>query len=245
MAPSTVKQEQDFLKAYEELTVALAPMTADTLEASTIRLPSPGQFVQGIRAGTPARWTLGRFINAFIFLIALTGTGISLAYYHVGASALAKFRDLQKAEAGLKDKEAIARLDLNDKKLGLSLAKQRAAQPNASAADRQDLGTAETNIARSTAALETIVAERDVVAAELQSVPDRLGRWAVQPCRSSNPIFYLALCAGVDEPPPQPRRYALPPTPPPAPHQRPPGPRRTRRRDAPAPGWSTWRPPAP
>lgn len=197
---ATVKQEQDFLKAYEDLTSALAPITAETLEVSTTRLPTPGEFLRGLRAGAPPKWTLGRFVNASIFLIVLIGTGISLAYYYVGASALAKFRDLQKAETSLKDKEAIARLDVTDKKSALVAAKLRAAQANASAADKQDVSTAETNLDRSATTLEAIVAERTAVAAELQSVPERLGRWAMQPCLSTNPIFNLALCAGVDEP---------------------------------------------
>ena len=178
----------------------MAPITAETLEASTTRLPTLGEVFRGLRAGAPPKWTLGRFINATIFLIVLIGTGVSLAYYYVGASALAKFRDLQKAETSLKDKEAIARLDVTDKKSALSAAKQRAAQGNASAADKQDASTAETNLDRSAATLEAIVAERAAVAAELQSVPERLGRWAMQPCLSTNPIFKLALCAGVDEP---------------------------------------------
>lgn len=197
---ATVKQEQDFLKAYEKLTSALAPITAETLEVSTTRLPTPIEILRGFRAGAPPKWTLGRFVNASIFLIVLIGTGISLAYYYVGASALAKFRELQKAETSLKDKEAIARLDVTDKKSALSAAKQRAAQGNASAADKQDVSTAETNLDRSASTLEAIVAERTAVAAELQSVPERLGRWAMQPCLSTNPIFNLALCAGVDEP---------------------------------------------
>ena len=197
---ATVKQEQDFLKAYEELTSALAPITAETLEVSTTRLPTPIQFLRGLRGDAPPKWTLGRFINASIFLIVLIGTGFSLAYYYVGASALAKFRDLQKVETSLKDKEAIARLDVTEKKSALSAAKQRAAQGNASAADKQDVTTAESNLDRSAATLEAIVAERAAVAAELHSVPERLGRWGMQPCLSTNPIFNLALCAGVDEP---------------------------------------------
>lgn len=197
---ATVQHEQDFLKAYEELTLALAPITAETLEVSSTRLPSPIEFIRGLRAGAPPKWTLGRFVNASIFLIVLIGTGISLAYYYVGASALAKFRDLQKAETSLKDREAIARLDSADKKSALSAAEQRAAQVNASGADKQDVTTAEANLDRSAATLESIVGERAAVHAELQSVPERLGRWAMQPCLSTNPIFSLALCAGVDEP---------------------------------------------
>lgn len=197
---ATVKQEQDFLKAYEELTSALAPITAETLEVSTTRLPTPREFLRGLSAGAPPKWTLGRFVNASIFLIVLIGTGISLAYYYVGASALAKFRDLQKAETSLKDKEAIARLDLADKKSAVVAATMRAAKTSASAADKQDVSTVETNYDRSASTLDAIVAERTAVAAELQSVPERLGRWAMQPCLSANPIFNLALCAGVDEP---------------------------------------------
>lgn len=197
---ATVRQEQAFLKAYEELTLTLSPITAETLEVSTTRLPSPGEILRGLQAGTPPKWTLGRFINASVFLVVLVGAGVSLAYYYVGASALVKFRDLQKAEAILKDKEASARLDVTDKKSAISAATQRAAQGNASAADKQDVGTAEANHDRSAATLEALVAERAAVAAELRSVPERLGRWAMQPCLSKNPIFNLALCAGVDEP---------------------------------------------
>lgn len=196
---ATVKQEQDFLKAYEKLTSALAPITAETLEVSTTRLPTPTEFIRGLRAGAPPKWTLGRFINASIFLIVLIGTGISLAYYYVGASALAKFRDLQKEEASLKDKEAIAYLDVADKRSANLIAKKRAAEGNASAADLQDARTAAADLERSEAALRAIVAERAAVTAELRSVPDRLRRWAMQPCLSTNPIFNLALCAGVDE----------------------------------------------
>lgn len=197
---ATTQQEQEFLKAYEKLSVTLAPITAETLEASTTRLPTLIELLGRHGSGGPRRWTFGRFINASVFLVVLVCTGVSLAYYYVGASALAKYRDLQKAEAGLKDKESLANLDVVEKKSALGAIEQRAAAPNASAADKGDVSAARANLERAEATQRTVVAERLAVGAELQSVPERLGRWAMQPCLSTNPFFNLALCAGVDAP---------------------------------------------
>ena len=198
----TLKQEQDFLKAYEELTSTLTPITAETLEASTTQFPSFGEILKGFREGHPPKWTLGRFINASIFLAVLMGTGISLAYYYGGASALTNFRELQKAETSLKEKEALARLDLIERESALTAAQQRSVQANASAMDRQDVSTAKSNLDRSVATYKESVAERAAVAAELQNMPERLGFWAMQPCRSKNPIFNLALCVDMHQPQP-------------------------------------------
>ena len=204
---TTLVQEQAFLKAYEDLTTALAPITVDTLEASTTTLPNPIDLWRGRRSDKPATWTLGRFVNAAIFIAVLAGTGISLAYYSVGASALGKFRDLQASATVLKQKEADAARDLAAKELGIRQLVQ-ATQNAPTARDgtpgpgRQQLDEAVAQRAKSQAELVAIQDQSYAVVAELKAIPERLGRWAMQPCLSSNLLFQAALCAGVDAPDP-------------------------------------------
>lgn len=224
---TTLVQEQAFLKAYEDLTTALAPITVETLEASTTTLPNPIDLWRGRRSDKPAAWTFGRFINAAIFIAVLAGTGVSLAYYSVGASALGKFRDLQASATTLKQKEAEAARDLAAKDLALRQLAQTAqaipttpaARDAAPAPGRQPLDEAVALRAKSEAELLAIQDQRAAVVAELKAIPERLGRWAKQPCLSSNPLFEAALCAGVDAPDaaarPAPSATAAPPQPPP------------------------------
>ncbi|MFP8778131.1 hypothetical protein [Hydrogenophaga sp. RWCD_12] len=190
----TIKQEQDFLKAYEKLTTTLAPITAETLEASTTRLPSFGEILNGFRRGNLPKWTLGRFLNVSILLLVLASTGLCLAYYYGGVSTLQSYRELQKEESRLKANETVARLDLAEKTSAFAAAQQRSNLPNASAADVHDLKTAKANLDRSTDKHKASVEERQVVATQLQGMPQRIGFWASQPCRSKHAIFNFVLC---------------------------------------------------
>ncbi|KPF55052.1 hypothetical protein D621_09015 [beta proteobacterium AAP51] len=202
---ATPAQEQAFLKAYEELTTALAPITVETLDASTTKLPGLVDFWK--RRGPvqdPAPrpvWTLGRFINATIFILVLAGTGVTLAYYAVGASALTKYRELQESAARLKLKEADAERDLLLREAALEQLRQKATTSPAGA-DTGPLEQAVSARAKSKAEFVAVQDQRVAVKAELEAIPQRLGRWAQQPCSSQNFLFKAALCAEVDAPRP-------------------------------------------
>lgn len=101
-APS-LADEQAFFAAYEALTVATAPVTAETLAASRTVLPRLGQlftrdgFVDGLQG-----LTLGRFVNALSFIVVLVGCCLALAYYTLGATTFERYQRLQEqaAQAG-------------------------------------------------------------------------------------------------------------------------------------------------
>jgi len=92
----TLAEEQAFFAAYEALTVATAPVTAETLAASRTVLPKLDQlfsrqgFVDGLKG-----LTLGRFVNALSFIVVLVGCCLALAYYSLGASTFERQLRLQ------------------------------------------------------------------------------------------------------------------------------------------------------
>lgn len=201
---TSLAQEQAFLKAYEDLSKALAPITVETLDASTTKLPNLLDLFSRKSTARPPMWTLGRFVNASIFILVLAGTGISLAYYSVGSTALAKYRELRTSVATLKQKEVEATRDLAAKELALNQIVQKTRDKAASAAAGPADEAAALNAAtQSRTDLAAIRAQQLAVDTELKAIPERLGRWAMQPCVSSNIIFNAALCAGVDEPAPE------------------------------------------
>lgn len=197
---TTLEQDQAFLKAYEDLTKALAPITVETLEASTTKLPSIIELFRRKGIDRPPIWTLGRFVNASIFIAVLISTGISLAYYSVGATALAKYRDLQASVLTLKQKEVEAIRDLALKDLAMTQAAKAKDKAGSPTAGQLDEAAALNAVLQSRDALVGIQVQQALVSAELRAIPERLGRWAMQPCISRNFIFNAALCAGVDEP---------------------------------------------
>jgi len=190
---TTVEEEQTFLKAYEDLTKALAPITVETLEASTTKLPTFADLRPGGGITRVPIWTLGRFINVAVFVAVLIGTGITLGYYSVGSTGLAKYRDLLANQVTLKKKEVDA---YRDRAIKEAASKGKAG----SAQTSEEEATLRGAVAQAHEDFDAILRQQEAVRVELQTVPERLGRWAMQPCLSNNPIFRSALCPGVDEP---------------------------------------------
>lgn len=96
----TLADEQAFFAAYEALTMATAPVTAETLAASRTVLPRLDQlftregFVDGLKG-----LTLGRFVNALSFIVVLVGCCLALAYYTLGATTFERYQRLQEQAA--------------------------------------------------------------------------------------------------------------------------------------------------
>ena len=95
----TLADEQAFFAAYEALTMATAPVTAETLAASRTVLPRLDQlfkrdgFVDGLKGLKDL--TLGRFVNALSFIVVLVGCCLALAYYTLGATTFERYQRLQ------------------------------------------------------------------------------------------------------------------------------------------------------
>ncbi|HEY4079293.1 MAG TPA: hypothetical protein VGM81_01240 [Burkholderiaceae bacterium] len=187
----TVSQEQEFLKAYEGLTVALAPITTETLGASATVLPSlSGNDWRHIK-----RWSLGRFVNVSIFIAVLVGTCISLSYYAQGASALKRFNELR---------DTIAR---NDQDVPAKLALLESRRDAASAIEKKPpidqpaLDAARKAIAEADTALASAKASQKDAKEEFDAIPERLQHWSALPCDAgSSWLFSLVLCSKVDQP---------------------------------------------
>lgn len=187
----TLAQEQEFLKAYEGLTVALAPITVETLAASKTVLPdwTPGSW------RNMQRWSLGRFFNVIMFIAVLVGTCITLSYYSQGAAALKRFSELRefiaKGEQDVNAKQGvkIVRSDALD-----AAQKKQPADPAAIDAAKKALSEAD-------AVLRVAIATQKDATEEFAAIPQRIQLWAAQPCdKEANFTFKLVLCSRVDQP---------------------------------------------
>ncbi|MCV2355403.1 hypothetical protein LNV09_14710 [Paucibacter sp. B2R-40] len=185
--------EQAFMKAYQTLTAKLAPVTLDTLSASKTKLPKISDFFTWGRIGDSIHGlTLGRFVNALFFMAALIVTCVSLSYYSLGSTGLARYYELHKnwakASSELPEKKDLveARVD--------ALAKQEkeGKSPEALVSARNSLAEA-----RKLLVVESSrIADED---AELQMIPTRLWKWVQQPCKSgASYLFYWTLCSDID-----------------------------------------------
>jgi hypothetical protein len=100
-----VKGEARFYKAYQELTKALAPVTADTLLASETRMPRLNELTGGPRTilRRLSRTTAGRFVHFAAFVFVLLLTGFALGHYASGTTEIDRYakamQDLQKSSA--------------------------------------------------------------------------------------------------------------------------------------------------
>jgi hypothetical protein len=190
-APS-VKNEQDFLKAYELLTTALAPVTAETLAASQTRLPTLQQLFS-----KPASWkswkgfTLGRFVDAIAFLMLLVITCIALAYQSVGSESMSRLNDLDRGIVVAK-----TALDTASDADGLAQEALERVRKDASATP-QALEAAQANSRKAKRDLEASGGLQASLAAERQTVPARLWKWSQQPCGVL--LIGWALCSGIDK----------------------------------------------
>lgn len=187
----TLTQEQEFLKAYEGLTVALAPITVETLAASKTVLPdwTPRSWTN------LQRWSFGRFFNVLMFIAVLVGTCITLSYYAQGASALKRFNELR---------EFIAKgnQDINAKRsVTVVLSDALDAAGKKQPADPAAIDAAKKALSEADAVLKLAIATQSEATEEFAAIPQRLQQWAAQPCdKEANFAFHLVLCSRVDQP---------------------------------------------
>jgi hypothetical protein len=201
----SVADQQSFLKAYQALTMKTAPVTADTLEASKTKLPDFDVLFskEGI-ARTLKGLTLGRFINAIVFVIVLIITCVSLSYYSLGSSSLIRYREvgtsLRKLETELPRKQELVDV-LRKAELKLEASK---ATP--------EKETLEKNLGEASRLLQDDEKNIKEFQMEHDAIPDRLWKWSQQPCTSGAAFaFYWTLCSAIDRVPenaPEPNGYA-------------------------------------
>lgn len=197
----TLADEQAFMKAYQALTVKTAPVTADTLDASKTKLPDLADFFSRERFADAFRGlTLGRFVNALVFLFVLIITCVSLSYYSLGSTGLARYHELHallnKTEAELPLKRDLVALRESAVKKEEAKAKR---EDEALAAAKRNFVEAQRVVTADEASVREARVEHD-------AIPDRLWTWSQQPCESKGKLvtayaFYWTLCSAVDKVP--------------------------------------------
>lgn len=181
----TIENEIEFLKAYEGLAASLSPVTAESLRASkTFSLSWPIDFKK------IHHWSLGRFVNAILFILVLLGTCVTLSYYSQGAFALKRYNELYAQQSQLNKDLISKRIDAEKYAHALkSLEKNQSTSDSELAASKKSLIDAQTEFS-------AVMLLNQPAKDELTAIPDRLGYWALSPCRSdAHFIFKLSLCS--------------------------------------------------
>jgi hypothetical protein len=182
--------EQSFYKAYEALTAKTAPVTAETLVASTTVLPDWGKLFS--RAGFWASCkdlTLGRFFDALVFAIVLLSACIALNYYSLGSTALQSYRDLTPQYTQAETDYA------KDQDLR-TLRQESAAKVTPAAADASDL--AHKNLLDADRQVKQDEANITRIRAQQDSYADRLQRWTRMPCNYRLTAWAMCPSVGAD-----------------------------------------------
>ena len=185
-----VADEQGFFKAYEQLAMATSPVTAETLVASATVLPtlrsffsSRDEFWKGFE-----HLTLGRFVDATVFVVVLLLAGFSLGYQSVGSEGLSRL-------SAVKRDISVLSVDIATNTDALTMRKQT--WDNAKSPEQ--LEAAQKAVLETSRALATAREQLKELQAERQALPGMLWKWAQEPCRS--PITSWALCSSVHEVP--------------------------------------------
>lgn len=193
--------EKKLLKAYEGLTMRLAPVTVETLEASKTVLPDYGKLFskEGRKSHPLRKLTLGRFFNAICFAVILVATCVTLGFYSQGSSLLTRYRDLQITLTKLKGELPQKKALLSAKETILIREKSKV-PPNELTVD-----AAQTSFNEAGIDLEALQQALKQASSEQDLVPDRLWLWAQQPCSpKSFFVFRGALCSTIDDHAPKP-----------------------------------------
>lgn len=186
----TVDDEQQLRQAYEGLTVALAPVTVQTLAASETVLPGWSRAIFDFRS-----WSFGRFLNVAVFLVVLVVTCVTLSYYAEGTFGLSRYQELSKTLAEA-DKDLTAKASA---KAGAALALAAAEKKPTEAAA---LAAAQKAAAEADAALNLARAAQKQAADEQEAIPARLSVWAARPCgQSATWIQQYFLCSEAQKAP--------------------------------------------
>lgn len=190
----TLDEEKAFFAAYEALTVAIAPVTAETLVASRTVLPRLDQLFskEGFFAGLRGL-TLGRLVNALSFIAVLVATCLALAYYSLGASTFELYRGFKEQYLKVGDDLRQAELTRQLTFDALDLARNR--NPPATPESIQELNR---KWLEAGLAVERLKAQQADLIQSGGDMPDRLWRWSQRPC--GQPAVDWLLCTQVDLP---------------------------------------------
>lgn len=182
----TQDQEQEFLRAYEGLTFALSPITAETLEASSTNLPTFDSLKTKKGWKLLQTWSFGRFFNVAVFLLVLLGSCVALSYYYQGAFSLARYKELQ---------DLVTKLDLD---MPAKLETLRAAQEKLAKPDPATIDATRKAASDATVAVAMAKSQYENANDELKSIPSRLSSWATSSCDSPFFVTRFALCSEVE-----------------------------------------------
>lgn len=175
---ATLEDEQRFFKVYQELTRRLAPVTAETLDASLQRLPPLASLVQ-MRGNFMTRisgMTYGRFAHAVIFIMVIVLAALALGHQAIGSAALKRYQVLT---------EQIARLaDEAQKEQGALFDKQVLVEKERAAPDSLAARSAVNGLRQANEAIRQKLQQREELIAERAGIPPTLGAWQRRPCRS-------------------------------------------------------------
>lgn len=185
----TMDQELEFLRAYEGLAGAMAPMTAESLAAS--RLPT----LESLR--TLKGWSLIlRYANIPVFTYVLMLVCVTLGYYYQGSSSMSRYIELTAQLTPLSTEYAktytqVARstpsqVEAMPKPLPSSSESSSEERPS----DRAD----------SKLAYWLAWSKFSLAYGEWNAIPERLGRWARSPCLDDYwwSLSKLVLCSNAD-----------------------------------------------
>jgi len=187
---ATLEDEQKFFKAYQELTRKLAPVTAETLQASMQRLPPFSSLLQwrGNFMTRMSGMTWGRFIHALLFVVVLIMAALALGHQAIGSAALARHKALSDDITKLDDDRVKLQASLFDKQ---ALADRDRSEPGSPAA------RALANGARQAGDELLVKAEqKKQLESERAGIPATLSRWEQRPCNTWVLKVWLCLDSG-------------------------------------------------
>lgn len=187
----TAADEQAFYRAYEQLTLATAPVTAETLESSQTKLPNLAELVSGNGWAALAQLTLGRFVTAVFFVLVLFVTCVALGYQSVGSEMLVRLEEVDGEIARIGDSLHTSNENMLLRKSALAAAEGKKLQVP------EELDTAQRQLREAVRVVEKAGRQRDQLEAERASLWPRLGAWARKPCQG---ILTRLLCADNDAP---------------------------------------------
>ncbi|SDC60071.1 hypothetical protein SAMN05444679_10476 [Variovorax sp. CF079] len=187
---ATLEDEQKFFKAYQELTRKLAPVTAETLQASMQRLPPLSSLLQ-LRGNFMTRMsgmTWGRFIHAVLFVVVLIMAALALGHQTIGSAALARHKALSDDITKLADDRVKLQAAMFDKQ---ALSDRDRSEPGSPAA------RALANAVRQ-AGDELVVKadQKKQLESERDGIPPTLARWEQRPCNTWLLKAWLCLDSG-------------------------------------------------
>jgi len=196
-----VAGEERFLKAYQQLTRTLAPVTAETLESSRTRFPKFGLLLTRPKDffGELAGATGGRFFHSLLFVCVLLATGAVLGYYADGAGALDHYDATTKALQTAKESIRTRQLAIDGAKKRIETAQVEKAVPENLAKAREELDKERSELERSKTAITETADElkelRGVLAKWLKPLCGRV--WTGIPCASaeSSALIFAARMA--------------------------------------------------